>query len=48
MRRLSLLTEGGVFEGYIELLVKDKKILENMIDGLLKIEGIQNVLRTDI
>ncbi|MDD6772761.1 MAG: RelA/SpoT family protein [Bacteroidales bacterium] len=48
MRRLSLWTEGGVFEGYIELLVKDKKILENMIDGLLKIEGIQNVLRTDI
>lgn len=48
MRKLNLSTEGGVFEGYIELLVKDKKNLENMVDGLKAIDGIQHVIRTDI
>lgn len=48
MRKLSLSVEGGLFEGYIELLVKDKKILENMVDGLGKIDGVQDVVRTDI
>ena len=48
MRKLQLSVEGGVFEGYIELLVKDKRNLENMVDGLKKIDGIQDVVRTDI
>lgn len=48
MRKLQLSTEGGVFEGYIELLVKDKTILDDMVKGLRKIEGVQDVIRTDI
>ncbi len=48
MRRLQLSVDGGLFEGYIELLVKEKSILENMVEGLRKIDGIQDIVRTDI
>lgn len=48
MRKLNLSTENGVFEGFIELLVKDKSLLDNMVSGLKSIEGIEDVVRTDI
>lgn len=48
MRKLQLNTEGGVFEGFIELQVHDKRILEKIVDGLKNIDGIQDVVRTDI
>lgn len=48
MRKLQLLTDDGLFEGKIELLVNDKSVLDSMIDGLHKIEGIQDVVRIDI
>ena len=48
MRKLQLSTEDGLFEGFIELLVRDKKNLERMVDGLSRIDGIQDVIRTDI
>lgn len=48
IRKLQLSADGGLFEGNIELLVKDKRILENMVEGLKKIDGIQDVVRTDI
>lgn len=48
MRNLQLGTDGGIFEGYIDMLVKDKNSLDNMLDGLRKIEGIQDVVRMDI
>ena len=48
MRKLQLSTDGGLFEGFIELLVRDKKNLERMVDGLSRIDGIQDVVRTDI
>lgn len=48
MRKLQLSTDEGVFEGYIELLVKDKRNLDNMVAGLNKIKGVQDVVRTDI
>ena len=48
MRRIQLSVDEGLFEGYIELLVRDKKNLENMVEGLKKISGIQDVVRTDI
>lgn len=48
MRKIQLSVDGGVFEGYIELLVRDKKNLESLTDGLRKIDGIQDVVRTDI
>ncbi|MCR5840874.1 MAG: RelA/SpoT family protein [Bacteroidales bacterium] len=48
MRKLQLSTEAGLFEGFIELLVRDKKNLERMVEGLSKIDGISDVVRTDI
>ena len=40
--------QDGVFEGYIQLLVRDKKGLESMISALSKIDGITEIVRTDI
>ena len=37
-----------VFDGYIELYVHDKKNLEAMLKELKKIDGIYDVVRTDI
>lgn len=48
MRKLQLSVDEGLFEGYIELLVRDKKNLEGLVDGLKKIDGIEDVVRTDI
>ena len=48
LRRFSLGTEGGVFEGYIDLYVHDREDLEKLIKKLNKIEGIQSVVRTDM
>ena len=48
MRKLQLGVDHGIFEGYIELLVKDKHLLEDMLEALKKISGIQDVIRTDI
>ncbi len=48
MRQLQLNTEDGVFEGCIELLVRDKSVLNDMVNGLKTIDGIQDVVRTDI
>ena len=38
----------GVFEGYIAMEVRDRKVLETMIADLGKIDGISDVVRTDI
>lgn len=48
IRKFYLGTEGGVFEGYIDLYVHDKDDLEKLIRKLNKIEGIQSVIRSDI
>ena len=48
MRKLSLSADSGVFEGYIDLYVSSRDILEKMIKKLSSIEGIENVSRTKI
>ena len=48
IREIHLSGKDGVMDGYIDMLVQDKKNLELMIDGLRKIEGVQDVVRTDI
>lgn len=48
MRRITLGAEGGVFEGFVELYVHDKKNLEKLINDIKKVEGVQDVVRTDI
>lgn len=48
MRRLNLNNEKGIFEGYIDMYVHDRDVLETMMDKLQKINGIQSVIRTDM
>ena len=45
MRSLKIDTEGGIFEGEIELYVEDTAHLDIMITNLKEIEGIVNVTR---
>ena len=39
---------GGIFEGYIDMQVRDRRVLEEIISHLSRIEGIQDVMRMDI
>ena len=48
MRRLNLAAEDGLFEGYIDLYVNSRDILDKMIKKLSSIEGIENVTRSEI
>ena len=48
MRRLNLAAEDGLFEGYIDLYVNSKDILDKMIKKLASIEGIENVSRSEL
>lgn len=48
MRKLTLGAEDGIFEGFIEVLVTDKSILDKLIATLKKVDGIQKIVRTDI
>ena len=48
IRSFCLTTDDGVFEGYIDLYVHDMGDLEKLTDNLLKINGIQSVVRTEL
>jgi GTP pyrophosphokinase len=48
MRKIFLSVEGGIFEGYIDLYVHDKDVLERVIKRLTSIDGIESVVRTEI
>ncbi len=48
IRKLNLVTEDGIFEGYIDMLVNNRDVLETMIDKLKGIKGLQSVMRTEI
>ncbi|MBO4756742.1 MAG: hypothetical protein J5519_08290, partial [Bacteroidales bacterium] len=48
MRRLNLSAESGLFEGYIDLYVNSREILEKMIRKLSSIVGIDNVSRSEL
>ena len=48
MNSLNLGTRDGVFEGFIEMKVRDRKELDSMLASLQKIDGISDVVRTDI
>ena len=48
MRKVYLSSENGVFEGYFDLSVQNKSVLERMIKRLSAIDGIHKVARTDI
>ncbi len=48
IKSFCLSTDDGVFDGYIDLYVHDMADLEKLIRKLQKIEGIRNVVRTDL
>jgi GTP pyrophosphokinase len=48
MRRLNLSADEGIFEGYIDLYVNDKKVLEKILKKLTTIDGIESVSRIDL
>jgi GTP diphosphokinase / guanosine-3',5'-bis(diphosphate) 3'-diphosphatase len=48
MRKVCLSTDQGIFSGYIDLDVHDKAALERMIRKLSTIDGVKNVVRTDL
>ena len=48
IRKLCIGSEAGVFDGYIDLFVRDKKDLNTITDRLMQIEGIESVVRMEI
>ncbi len=48
IKRLNLGSEKGLFEGFIDLNVQNKDVLEQMIKKLKHIDGVQSVMRTDL
>lgn len=48
MKKLVLGTENGIFDGYIDMYVKDKDVLSRLIEGLTAIDGIQDVSRSEL
>ena len=48
MTEIHLGGKDGVMEGYIEMMVRDRKDLDTLIKGLSSIDGMTDVVRTDI
>ena len=48
MRRLSLAAEKGVFDGYIDLYVSSRGLLDRLIKKISAIEGVESVTRSDL
>lgn len=48
MTKLVLDCDMGIFEGEIQLLVKDRDTLETLIEGISMVDGIQSVMRTEL
>lgn len=48
IRSITLKSDSGVCEGYIDILVKDRSILDDIIRKIESIDGINTVTRTDM
>ena len=48
IRKMNIGSEAGVFEGFIDLCVHDRTDLNEITDKLMKIEGIESVVRSEI
>ena len=48
MRKLMLSADEGLFQGYIDLYVNSKEVLEKMIKKLSSIDGIESVTRSEL
>ena len=47
MRRLTIESHDGIFEGFIDLYVHSRTDLNNLILGLMKIKGIDSINRVE-
>ena len=48
IRGLTLTTEDGIFDGFIDLYVSSREVLEKIIHQLSGIEGIKEVSRSEL
>ena len=48
IKKLSIGSDQGIFEGYIDLFVHDRDVLEELIKRLRGIKGIQSVQRIEM
>ncbi len=48
MRRLNVSAENSVFEGYIDMYVNSREVLEKMMKKLSSIEGVDSVTRSEL
>ena len=48
MRKIYLASEDGLFEGYIEVFVRDRKELDTIVAKLQRIDGIESVVRKEL
>lgn len=48
MRRLSLGSSDGLFEGEIELMVHNKQVLDSIVSEIKDVDGIEEVVRIDL
>ena len=48
IRKIHFETHDGIFEGYIDLYVHNTEDLEVIMKRMLKIKGVESVVRTDI
>ena len=48
IRHLTLSADQGIFEGYFDVYVSSKDVLDRMVRKLSGIDGIQSVIRTDL
>ncbi|MBR4883028.1 MAG: GTP pyrophosphokinase, partial [Bacteroidales bacterium] len=48
IRKIHFETHDGIFEGYIDLYVHNTEDLDVIMKRMLKIKGVESVVRTDI
>lgn len=48
IRKIFISTDEGLFDGYIELLVHDRVALDEIIENLRNVNGVQKIIRNDI
>ncbi|MBF1126833.1 MAG: hypothetical protein HXL66_07615, partial [Capnocytophaga sp.] len=45
MNNIQLMSQGGIFEGEITLLVSNTEALNSLLDSLRKLNGVEKVFR---
>jgi len=48
IKKISLGTENGIFDGFLDMYVKDKAVVDRLLKGISEIDGIQDVDRIEL